>query len=174
MGLYSCYICKSKKDSTEFYKDSSRSQGIQSKCKECCNIIRKESKKKRMINDSEYRKLDNQKKEIKRQNREKIDPLFRLKRRTRNLIRNSFRKQGYSKMSKTNSILGISFEEFKVYFESRFVGGMSWDNMGKWHIDHIIPLSSANSEDELIKLCHYTNLQPLWEKDNLSKGDKIL
>ena len=51
---------------------------------------------------------------------------------------------------------------------------MNWDNHGEWHIDHIIPLSSANTEEELIKLCHYTNLQPLWAEDNLSKSDKII
>jgi hypothetical protein len=51
---------------------------------------------------------------------------------------------------------------------------MSWDNYGKWHIDHIIPLSSANNEDEVYKLCHHTNLQPLWAEDNLKKSNKIL
>jgi hypothetical protein len=52
---------------------------------------------------------------------------------------------------------------------------MSWDRIGKEiHIDHIIPLSSAKSEDEIYKLCHYTNLQPLWAEDNLKKSNKIL
>jgi hypothetical protein len=53
---------------------------------------------------------------------------------------------------------------------------MSWENYGfyGWHIDHIIPLCSAKNEEELKRLCHYTNLQPLWSTDNLSKGSKIL
>ena len=51
---------------------------------------------------------------------------------------------------------------------------MNWDNHGEWHIDHKIPLSSAKTEKELIGLCHYTNLQPLWALDNLKKGNKIL
>lgn len=51
---------------------------------------------------------------------------------------------------------------------------MTWNNYGKWHIDHIIPISSAKTEEEVIKLNHYTNLQPLWAKDNLKKGNKII
>ena len=57
-----------------------------------------------------------------------------------------------------------------------FTPEMNWSNYGKfgWHIDHIIPLDSANTEDEMYKLCHYTNLQPLWWSENLSKGHKVL
>lgn len=51
---------------------------------------------------------------------------------------------------------------------------MTWENRGEWHIDHIIPLASASTEEELLALCHYTNLQPLWAFDNLSKGAKII
>jgi hypothetical protein len=52
---------------------------------------------------------------------------------------------------------------------------MSWDNHGKngWHIDHKFPLAKASSESEIYKLNHYTNLQPLWEEENLRKSDKI-
>jgi len=50
---------------------------------------------------------------------------------------------------------------------------MSWDNYGEWHIDHIIPLCSATTVEELEKLCHYTNLQPLWAEENLFKGGKM-
>lgn len=50
---------------------------------------------------------------------------------------------------------------------------MSWGNRHLWHIDHIIPLASAKDEESIINLCHYTNLQPLWKKDNQSKGSKM-
>ena len=56
----------------------------------------------------------------------------------------------------------------------KFTTGMSWENRNEWHIDHKIPLSSAKTEEEIYELCHYTNLQPLWAFDNLSKGNKIL
>jgi hypothetical protein len=61
-----------------------------------------------------------------------------------------------------------------IDLETQFTDGMSWDNRSEWHIDHIIPLSSAKTEDELYKLCHYENLQPLWAEDNLKKGARIL
>lgn len=51
---------------------------------------------------------------------------------------------------------------------------MNWDNYGKWHIDHIIPLASAKTEEEMCNLFHYKNLQPLWASDNFRKSDKIL
>ena len=60
------------------------------------------------------------------------------------------------------------------HIESQFEPWMTWDNHGEWHIDHIIPLASATTKEEIKKLCHYTNLQPLLAEENLSKGDKIL
>ena len=71
-------------------------------------------------------------------------------------------------------IIGCTNHELKIYLESKFLDGMTWENHGKWHIDHIIPLASANSESEAIALNHYTNLQPLWAVDNLRKGKRIL
>jgi hypothetical protein len=78
------------------------------------------------------------------------------------------------KIEKTFDIVGCSSELLKAHLEQKFIKGMSWENQGEWHIDHIIPLSSAKSEEEVYKLCHYTNLQPLWAQDNLSKGSKII
>jgi hypothetical protein len=154
-------------------------------------LIKEQNKPIKEQKSLEYKKLmeyykTDEWKEIKRQNarakeykrwkrRWNEDELFAIKVRLRNLIRNSFRRGGYKKFNtSTEDIVGINYNEFKNYLESKFIDGMNWDNRGEWHIDHIIPLSSAKSEEELRKLCHYTNLQPLWEKDNLKKSNNIL
>lgn len=84
---------------------------------------------------------------------------------------------------KYSGILGCSFEEFKLYLESKFENWMSWENYGKyngelnygWDIDHIIPSSSAETEEEVYKLNYYLNLQPLCSKINRDiKKNKII
>jgi hypothetical protein len=83
-------------------------------------------------------------------------------------------KRGFKKTSRTKEILGCSYEEFRVHIESKFLPWMNWKNRGLyngefnygWDIDHIIPISSANCEEDIIKLNHYTNLQPLCSKIN--------
>ena len=81
----------------------------------------------------------------------------------------------HNSKGKTFDIIGCSPQQLKEHIENKFTEGMCWDLLGKQiHIDHIIPLSLAKTEEEVYKLCHYTNLQPLWAKDNLSKGSKIL
>jgi hypothetical protein len=84
-------------------------------------------------------------------------------------------KKGFSKSKKTRELIGCSWDEFKTHIEGLFTEGMSWDNHGfyGWHIDHIIPLASAKTQEDLELLCHYTNLQPLWAQDNLKKGDSL-
>lgn len=78
-----------------------------------------------------------------------------------------------NKNKNTLEYLGLSLDEYKVYLSKMFDNDMNWGNYGEWHIDHIIPLSSAKNEEELIKLFHYTNTQPLWAEDNLKKGKRI-
>jgi len=104
-------------------------------------------------------------------NRKKNDPIFALTKRLRAGIYRSLRG---TKLKASLDILGCTQEEFKIHIESQFTEGMSWDKLSELHIDHIIPISSAETIDDLYKLNHYTNLQPLWAKDNLIKYNKII
>ena len=71
--------------------------------------------------------------------------------------------------------LGCTIREFREYLAERFIDGMTWQNYGEWHVDHIKPLASFDltDEDQFKEACHYTNLQPMWAKDNQSKGRKL-
>lgn len=110
----------------------------------------------------------------KRNEKYKNDILYKLSLNVRNRLNSFLKLNNISKKNKTFDIVGCDSLFLKEYIEHKFVDGMSWDNRHMWHIDHIIPLSSAKTEEEIYKLCHYTNLQPLWVKENLSKGSKIL
>lgn len=121
----------------------------------------------------EWRK-SNQHLLTKRQNqRRKESVLVSASCRASCLVRNAIKGRGYSKTSKTQEILGCTYISFVKHIQDQFLPGMSWENRSQWHIDHIIPMASAKSEEEVLKLNHYTNLRPLWAKDNLSKGSKI-
>ena len=110
-------------------------------------------------------------------NRRKNDILFRLTCNYKTMLGNAIRKKGYIKNSKSELILGCSFDVFKQHIEGLWSSWMKWDNYGNpkdgvyepnktWDIDHIIPLSSATTEEELIELNHFSNLQPLCSYNN--------
>jgi hypothetical protein len=107
-------------------------------------------------------------------NKRKTDPLCRLKNSIGTLIRSSIKNNGFQKLTRTEQILGCSYNDFKLYLESKFESWMTWENRGLyngtlnygWDIDHKIPTSSASNEIELISLNHYTNLQPLCSYTN--------
>lgn len=105
----------------------------------------------------------------------KDDTLYKFKIQIRNLIYICFKKKGYKKNTKTENILCCDYNTFIEHLLKTFKNnyGYEWNNKEPVHIDHIIPLSSAKTEEDVIKLCHYTNLQLLKEKDNLQKGNKI-
>lgn len=105
----------------------------------------------------------------------KNDPSFKLIRLLRDRVTKAIKKSYTKKASSTRELLGSSVAYVRKHLESQFVDGMSWDNHGEWHIDHIRPCASFDlSDPEQQKECfNYKNLQPLWAKDNLSKGDRF-
>lgn len=149
-----------KKDKEKYYEKNK--DNILIRQKERYNKIKSNSEFKKKRNDYEKKKLDSDKK-------------FRFVKSLRSNIRNCFKRGGnnFKKTTKTESILGCKINDFILYIESKFANGMTFDNYGKWHIDHIIPISTAITEEEVVKLNHYTNLQPLWANDNLKKSNKL-
>lgn len=126
------------------------------------------------IHDRSYR--TKHKEELNKKHKEKLDnnELFKLACNFRSRISSLMKKSGIHKRNKTESILGCSFFEVKQYLEHTWlIRYKSVYNKEPVHIDHIIPLSSAKTAEDMIKLCHYTNLQYLKPLDNLSKGDKF-
>jgi hypothetical protein len=122
-----------------------------------------------------YRTANKDKENEYRRNRAKNDVQFKLTKNLRSRLRCALKNN--QKLGSAVKDLGCSIDELKVYLESKFKPGMSWANWGMygWHIDHIKPLASFDLTDhkQLLEACHYTNLQPLWANDNLSKGDKL-
>jgi hypothetical protein len=102
----------------------------------------------------------------------KEDPLFAVKEKLRKCVYHSFRRIAQNKSIDTQTLLSCSWQEAKEHFERLFKEGMSWENHGEWHIDHIRPVSSF-AEDELHLMNHISNLQPLWSEENLSKRAKL-
>lgn len=92
----------------------------------------------------------------------------------RTLLNNSLKRFNTNKKGQTIELLGYSAQDLKEYLESKFLEGMSWDNRSEWHIDHIIPVSSFDKSEKMSVVNSLDNLQPLWAKDNLSKGSKII
>ena len=134
------------------------------------NKSRKYQKEWRMRN------LEKRRKQQREYNRNKriTDPIFLAKSRFRGRLRKMLERKKFTRKSRTAQIIGCSWEDLRKHIESQFVDGMTWENRNLWHIDHIIPMASAKTIEELEKLCHYTNLQPLWAKDNMSKGAKLV
>jgi hypothetical protein len=156
-GFKKCLKCNITKNINCFGIRNDTPNGRMSSCKEC----RKKYSRKHANNYT--------------LNRLKTDPLFKLSFSIRNNIRGSFKRGNnkFIKSKKTENILGCTIQEFIDFIQSKFTDGMTLDNHGQWHLDHIYPISLAKSEEEIIKLNHYTNFQPLWAEENIRKGNRL-
>lgn len=165
-----CSSCKIWKDRGDFFSSKDTPCGCASRCK-CCLKAKRNRKY-----FSEYRKR-----------RFLEDPSFKLSCQLRSRLycatQDQLRTGKFKHTRKVGSAvrdLGCSVPELKVHLEALFQPGMTWKNWGLgadcWHIDHIKPLRSFDLTDraQFLKAAHFSNLQPLWERDNLSKGGKIL
>jgi hypothetical protein len=127
------------------------------------DIVRKTEEEKK-LSLQEYMKIRSQ------------TPKYKLINTMRSRLNEYLKQRGYKKDRRTFNVIGCSPDDLRNHIESQFVEGMSWENYSHttWHIDHIIPISSANNQEEIYKLSHYTNLRPLWAKENYEKSNKII
>lgn len=136
-----------------------------------------------VYNKKNAERLRKQNRAYARNNRDKINkrrkkylrenPTAKLACAARTRMAMAITAKGFTKKEKTADYLGCDWETFKQHLESQFDDGMTLSNHGEWHIDHIVPLASAKTEKRLRELLHYTNTQPLWAKDNLTKGARM-
>jgi hypothetical protein len=197
-----CMRCDETKETSMFYKNKHKKDGLQVYCKPCM----KNENKKNYINHKDtwdertkqYNKTDSSKKYRREWAKNKYDTNeeykqtciknavkyernmlntnieYKIKHVLRSRIRDALKKHLANKYRNTNDLTSCTMEELKLHLEAKFTEGMTWENHGDWHIDHIKPCCSFDlkEEEEQKKCFHYTNLQPLWAKDNLSKGGK--
>jgi hypothetical protein len=161
-----CSVCKETKKLDEFHVAKTKGK-IRAECKLCASKNRKEY--------YQTHKNETIKQNTNYQNeRKKRDPAYKIERNMRSRLYHALKKDGAYKADKTMKLVGCTPNFLKGYLEAQFTDGMSWDNYGDWHVDHIRPCASFDltNEDEQRICFHYKNLQPLWGPDNLEKGSK--
>lgn len=203
METKKCSQCKSIKSIDLFPLDNSKKGGHSNYCKPCKNekvrAIKEKNKEKYTQKAIEWKALNKNKvsiikKRYRDKNRDKIneyssqynrvrkesDPLFKMKEQTRKLISRSFKRKYLTKTSPSYKILGCTWEEFFNHLLKTAKNNYPKKNINSknlftydWHIDHIIPIITANNEEDVLKLNHYKNLQLLTPEDNLKKGSSL-
>jgi len=161
-------------NAVEIYKENNREKVLEGKRKEY-----KKHKNKYLLDSANWQKKNREKsnsiKYKHKVKKRKTDPVCRIVDSLRSRIRAVLK--GNNKSQHSMELIGCYSDELKSYLEKQFTDGMTWDNYGYygWHIDHIKPCASFDlSDPEQQKLCfHYSNLQPLWAKDNLAKNNKL-
>lgn len=180
-----CTACKKEKNLEDFYSYGAeckkcrveRSRKYSEKNSEKIKLYQQKYKKENKEKFSQYFKkyrLKNLEKKKKYHSeyekaRRKLDVNFRLTQNLRARLRGAIKRN--QKSGSAIQDLGCSIEELKQHLESKFQIGMTWDNYGEWHIDHVVPLSKFDltNKNQVKEACNYTNLQPLWAEDNFRK-----
>jgi hypothetical protein len=198
-----CSKCKQELLINQFFKDKSRKDRLTCWCRKCYKKyiklhkdktkeyqkdyylknkikVKEQMKQRQLIHKEDKKQYDrnyriNNKKRINKKLQKKLKNNIQFKLASILRIRIWQALRNNSKYQKTLDLLSCSIDFLKKYLESQFTKGMSWDNYGKWHIDHIKPCASfdLSKESEQRKCFNYKNLQPLWANENLSKGSKI-
>jgi len=170
-----CPSCLIKKNINLFHKQIGSKDGYRSMCKEC----RSDKFKVDYQGLSEFSETHKKRtKEYALNNRKKINEYFKLRYINkpheyawRGMLRSVIRRFGSNKEGSTYNMLGYSAKQLKKHMEGLFTNGMSWENWGKWHIDHIIPVSKFEKDTDSKIVNALSNLQPMWASDNIRKSN---
>ena len=160
-----CCTCKKWKPLTNYNYNKCHWDNLRIDCKDCLIIWRKNN-----------REQINKKHLIYEKKRKVIDPIFKLVKTLRSRLCAALKRKNAKKGFSTMELTGCELPFLKQYLEDKFKPGMTWENHGEWHIDHIKPCCSFDlkNEEEQKKCFHYTNLQPLWANENLVKGGSFI
>lgn len=196
MATKQCTKCKNLVDISSFCKESSNKDGLSCHCFECRkkksskyiesnkDKIKEyqssyylKNKENILAKTNDYKKQNKHLVKVRNKNyiaKKRQNSEFRLKMNVRSRISGVLKKKCNVRGSLVTEYIGCSISELKSHLENQFISGMSWDNygLGGWEVDHIIPISRATNKEEFIKLSHYSNLRPLWSKENRVKGNK--
>jgi 5-methylcytosine-specific restriction endonuclease McrA len=181
--MKTCIKCRIKKELVDFYAAGKHKDGYQSICKPChkayYKIYRVNNRKKRRAYNDQWNSANITKfrQTQKRANdKKRTTPKGRLNSNIGSAISNSLRGEKHGR--RWQDLVGYSIDELKTHLEKKFLPGMTWGNYGNWHVDHKVPISVhnfASPEDIDFKKCWaLKNLQPMWEKENVSKKDKLI
>ena len=168
MNTKKCSKCDNVKPLADYYKNAASKDGHRPNCKACVAVY------DRLYRDKQCKRDRKEYFAAYVRNKRATDDNYRLADNLRTRLYTAL--QGNGKAATTEELLGCTFEQAVAHIEVQFTEGMSWAKMGVngIHIDHIRPCASFDLTDpEQQRECfHYTNLQPLWAKDNLRKADK--
>ena len=158
-----CCHCRNWKDLSSYNYSKNHWDKLRNDCKDCISNWRKANRPKLNEIHKKYEK-----------ERKKRDPEFKLIKTLRSRLGSALQNKNAKKCKNTLSLTGCSTKYLYEYLEKFFENGMTWENHGLWHIDHIRPCASFNLLEPIEQeMCfHYTNLQPLWGSENLSKKDR--
>ncbi|WP_440679031.1 hypothetical protein [Candidatus Pelagibacter sp. HIMB1517] len=161
------------KDLLKKYKKTEKGRTVAKKAQK--KWLEKTDYYKNISKDPVKREKRNREASERRKKRLKVDIEYKLTNTLRSRFTHWFRRKGEKKNTSIMKLVGCTKTELKKHLESQFKDGMTWDNYGEWHIDHIKPLATFDIKDpvQVAKASHYTNLQPLWAKENLTKSKKL-
>lgn len=196
VGSKICKKCREEKFVSEFYKHKTNRDGLSGSCKSCVLEQKKKWAKanpekirarRRVYKENNPEMIKREKKRYYKANKGKVvsylreykrkrkakDPVFKLKHDLNKGIKKSLNNRGCIKKSKTIDILGISIDKFYEWLNGKASNGLHVDN-GNFHLDHVVPISLANNENEVKLLSHYSNLQLLSPKNNFKKKNTYI